>query len=142
MNAEMEASQLKRVTETLARFHSGNSDVNRRTKEEKETASQGVAVRAVAAGDSEIAKVVKNQCPRTRRKEPSYSTEISRTIGSKQAIKTLVSYPIILLIVNSIIANERLNEDLDNYFKKNASEVVGAAAADKEVAKVAEEKKE
>ena len=44
---------------------------------------------------------------------------------------------------NSTIANERLNEDLDNYFKKNAAEVVnGQAAADKEVAKVAEEKKE
>ena len=139
MNAEMEASQLRRVMETLARFHSGNSDVNR--KKGIKEASQDVAVRVVAAGDSEIAKVV-NQSPRTQRKEPSYSTEISRTIGSKQAIKTLVSYPIILLIVNSIIANERLNEDLDNYFKKNASEVVGAAAADKEVAKVAEEKKE
>ena len=140
MNAEMEASQLRRVTETLARFHSGNSDVNRR-RTKGMAASQGVAVRVVAAGDSEIAKV-KSTSPKTRRKEPSYSTEISRTIGSKQAIKNLVSHPIILLIVNSIIANERLNEDLDNYFKKNASEVVGAAAAGKEVAKVAEEKKE
>jgi len=43
---------------------------------------------------------------------------------------------------NKDLANERLNEDLDNYFKKNASEVVNGAAADKEVAKVAEEKKE
>ena len=60
--------------------------MNRRTKvatmetvEAKEVAaSQVVAERVVAAGDSEIAKVVSLK---TLRKEPSYSTEISRTIG-------------------------------------------------------------
>ena len=49
------------------------------TVEAKEVAaSQVVAERVVAAGDSEIAKVVSLK---TLRKEPSYSTEISRTIG-------------------------------------------------------------
>ena len=41
--------------------------------------------------------------------------------GNKDLGKLIISHS----DSNCTIANERLNEDLDNYFKKNASEVVG-----------------
>ena len=141
MNAAERASA--RVT-THVRLPPVSSDVNKgrarvTVMEAVEAeASQIVAVRVVAAeSDSERAAREKKD-PRL----PTPSTEKWRTTGSRPVTKTRVSRQFSMLTRHFILANDRLDDDLANYFTKNAVVPAEVAAEGKEVAKVEEEKKE
>lgn len=149
MNAATEARASRRVT-THVRLQPVSSDASKArvkvtvtetvvAEEAEETeARQNVAERVVAVAVHSERAAGRKRGPRL----PMPSTEKWRTTGSRPVTRTRVSHLQLMLIRLFYLANERLDDDLANYFTKNAVVPAEVAAEGKEVAKVEEEKKE